>query len=616
MLLLLAFLPSGTIVAADVKPTADVPLTLVDGKKTTLHAYKGKPIVAVFLSFDCPVSNSYVPILNELAKAYPDKNVIFLAIAPTQDEAALLAKQAKECNLAFPLVHDSELKLARTLDAKKVPEAFVLDSELVVRYRGRIDDRYAERLVLKKNFARHDLQEAIAAVVDKKPVKEAVTEAIGCPIFYPREKAEQGTVTFQRDVLPILQNHCQQCHRSGEVGPFALSSYKHAVTWAEDIKSYTQQRKMPPWKASEGTAMKSERRLSEKELATLAAWVEGGTPEGDPKDAPVPKKFPDGWTLGPPDLILEAKEEMVLGATGGDLFRCFTLATGLKEDKFVVAYEVRPTNPRVVHHTLHFLDVEGRGRKIEERETKREKKPDEKDRGPGYNSRMGPGFFPPSGDVGGWAPGLQPHFFPDGVGYYLPKEAEVVVQIHYHRTGRIEKDRTRIGLYFAKKPTDKPLQAIAVPGWFLTIPPGEAEFRVRGEVWLAQDSTLHNVTPHMHLLGKSIKVTMTPPNGTATTLIGVKDWDFNWQETYFFKEPIKALAGTKFVVEAVFDNSEKNPNNPSSPPKKVTLGEQTTNEMCFGFIGLTTDNGKPAGVRLSPTGFAFVRPGLLPKPRE
>jgi hypothetical protein len=328
------------------------------------------------------------------------------------------------------------------------------------------------------------------------------------------------------------------------------------------------------------------------------------------------RKFTEGWTLGPPDLILEPKEEMIVGAQGGDLFRCFVLPTDLKEDKFVVAYEVRAGNPRVVHHTLHFLDTQGRGRRLEDREKEREKKPDEPDRGPGYNSRMGPGFFPPSGDVGGWAPGLRPCYLPDGVGYYLPKNCDVVMQIHYHRTGRVEKDKTRLGLYFAKKPADKPLQAFAIPGRFLYIPAGTESYKVKGDLWLAQDAMLHTTTPHMHLLGKTIKITMTPPNGPTTTIIDIAEWDYNWQETYFFKEPIKAPAGTKFTVEAVFDNSAKNPKNPNNPPKAVTFGEQTTNEMCFGFIGATTNDGKAIGFRFSENGPVLRRPGALPTARR
>src|SRR5262249_54573713 len=148
----------------------------------------------------------------------------------------------------------------------------------------------------------------------------------------------------------VLQNHCQQCHRPGSVGPFALLTYKQAVNWASDIKEYTQSRQMPPWKPVEGIAFYNDRRMSDRDIATLAAGVGGGTPAGDPKDAPPPREFTDGWQFGKPDLVLTPSDDFVLGGGGRDLFRCFALPTGLTEDKYVVAIEVKPGNPRVVHH--------------------------------------------------------------------------------------------------------------------------------------------------------------------------------------------------------------------------------------------------------------------------
>jgi peroxiredoxin len=615
LVLALTFLvPTGARPSEPGKPVPDVKLLGTDGKPVMLHSLKDKSaVVAVFLSFECPVSNSYVPVLNELAARFKDKKVRFLVIVPTRDGAAELARQAKEYHLACPVYTDAGLTAARAFGAKTVPEAFVLDGKFTPRYRGRIDDSYLRRLQKKPSTEHHDLRDAIEAVLAGKPVREAVTTPVGCPIYFPRARAATTKVTYHRDVLPILQNRCQQCHRPGEVGPFSLMTYRQAVTWADDIKSFTRSKKMPPWKPTAGLPMKGARLMTDAEIATVAEWVDGGTPEGDPKDAPAPKQFTKGWTLGPPDLILGPKDVMTIGATGPDIFRCFVLPTGLKEDKFVVAYEVRPGNPRVVHHTLHFLDTKGRARKLDERFRKREKKPNEADIGPGYNSRMGPGFFPPSGDVGGWAPGLRPHYLPEGVGYYLPKEADVVLQMHYHRTGRVEKDKTRLGLYFARKPADRPLQGIVIPGRMLYIPANADNYAVRGDAWLAQDSVFHVVTPHMHLLGRTIKVSMTPPGGKKTTLVEIKDWDYNWQETYYFKEPVKAPAGTKLTVEATYDNSARNPLNPNSPPKAVFVGEQTTNEMCFGFIGATTNDGSSAGFRLTPNGPVIRRPGPLPK---
>src|ERR1051326_1496166 len=213
---------------------------------------------------------------------------------------------------------------------------------------------------------------------------------------------------------------------------------------------------------------------------------------------------------------------------------------------------------------------------------------------------------PPSGALGGWAPGILPKYLPDGTGYLLPAGSDFVMQVHYHRDGRVEHDRTQVGLYFAKKPVEKPMPGLVVPGRFKIggaapaagrrmgglgyIPAGDEHFVARGGLVAMEDCTVYAITPHMHLLGKSVKITMTPPDGKPETLIDIAEWDYNWQEQYFFKEPIKVKSGTRFDIEAVFDNSAKNPLNPANPPVDVRFGEQTTNEMLFGFIGATKDH--------------------------
>jgi hypothetical protein len=378
-------------------------------------------------------------------------------------------------------------------------------------------------------------------------------------------------------------------------------TYRHAVNWANDIKEYTQNRQMPPWKPCAGPQFTNERKLTDKEIATLAAWVDGGTPEGAKSDAPPPRQFTQGWQLGEPDLVLTASDEFQLGPSGRDLFRCFVFPTNLPDDQYVVAVDLRPGNPRIVHHVLLFTDTSGRARQLEQKEIDREKSADEKDVGPGYSSAMGVGFLP-RGGMGGWAPGQMARYLPEGYGHFLPKGADVVAQVHYHRDGRLEKDRTKIGLYFAKKPGLKPMQQIVVRGGqgrfgFFMIPAGASNFPIRGSLWVEQDCTVHSVLPHMHLIGKAIKVTMTPPDAPTETLVAIDRWDYNWQETYVFKEPIKVKANTRFDIEAIYDNSADNPNNPSNPPQLVRFGEQTTNEMCFGFIGVTSDRPQKIKVR-------------------
>jgi peroxiredoxin len=594
-----------------------VAFTDAGGKRHALDDLKGKKaVVVVFLSFECPVSTSYAPALADLARTYGKRGVAFVGVSVGEEETAeQAARQARELGLPFPIFADRRGSAASAFKAAITPEVFVLDSKLVLRYRGRIDDRYAARLQQKTRIGRHDLRQALDELLAGKIVSEPATLAIGCPVQLPTPQAT-GKVTFYRDVLPILQRRCQGCHRPGEVAPFSLLTYRQAMRWAEDIKSYTHDRKMPPWKPADGPEFVGDRRMPEKEIATLAAWVDGGRPAGDPKDAPPPRRFRDGWQFGPPDYVLTVPEDFELAADGSDVYRCFVLPTHFAEDRYVAALEVRPSRRQVVHHAILFVDTRGAGRKIEERVRRRPQKNDP-DRGPGYSLPLSfaflPGFFP-EGGLGGWAPGMAPRKLPPGVGYRLPKGADIVLQVHYHRSGRAEKDRTQVGLYFCKEKSVRHLQGLTVPASFLVIPAGAHKFRVEGKMVLRQDCRLYAIMAHMHLLGKQIKLTMTPPGGKTRTLIHITDWDFNWQEDYFFQEPIFAPAGTRFDIEGIYDNSDANPFNPFQPPRRILAGMATTNEMCVGFFGATAERPGPIrydiGVRLP--GLGWLPGGGIP----
>jgi peroxiredoxin len=578
------------------KKIANIPFTDADGKTTHLYELKDKKaIVLVFLSFECPVSTSYSQPLAEIADDLAKREVAFFALTANQEETpAEVVKHAKEFKLPFPVLLDKNYVAMDALAAKYTPEVFVLDGDFVLRYRGRIDDSFYARLKKNQQVTEYDLRQALEEMLSGRPITTPATEAIGCPIVRDiKAAANVDNVTYHKDVLPVLQKNCQECHRPGEVGPFSLMTYRQAVNWATDIKEYTQSRVMPPWKISEGLPFHNERRLSNRELAVLAAWADNGTPEGNPQDAPPPAKFAEGWKLGTPDLILTVPEDFQVGPTGNDVFRCFVLPTNLTEDRYVESIEVRPGNSRIVHHSLIFVDSAGQGRKLEKQ--LRDKPPvkdphggTELDKGPGYYSGMGVGFTP-TGSLGGWAPGQLPRTLPDGTGIKLPKGSDVVMQVHYHRNGRLETDKTSIGLYFSKKKVERPFQGGVMAGLFLIIPAGNDHFVVKGTSYVNEEMVLYDIMPHMHMVGKSIKVTMTPPAGKPTLLFNINQWDYNWQETYFFKEPLTLQPGTRLDLEAIYDNSSKNPSNPFNPPRLVTLGEQTFNEMCFVFLGGTSE---------------------------
>jgi peroxiredoxin/mono/diheme cytochrome c family protein len=589
------------------------PALPVAGKATPLADLKGeKATVVFFLSFECPNSTGYTPTVLDLVKDFGEKGVKFVGICENEMTADELKAKVAEFKLPFPVVLDPGQTVADAFKAKTTPEAFLLDHNLVMRYRGRIDNTYNARLKRNAKVTDHDLRNALEDQLAGKPVRTPITHAVGCPIGGRDAVVKAATaVTFHKDVAPILQKNCQNCHRPGEVGPFSLMTYKQAKVWAEDIKEYTANKKMPPWKPTDGVPFHNDRRMSDADIKTLAAWVDGGTPEGDAKDAPPPLKFTDGWMLGKPDLILTTGDEFLLGPSGPDTFRCYVIPTNLPEDKYIIGFEVKPGNPGIVHHTLNYWDITGQGKRLEAK-ARKDAKPEDADRGPGYSTAMGVGFIPllspragvpPVGNWGGWAPGQLPRILPEGTGYLLPKGADVIIQVHYHRNGKPEKDQTQVGIYLAKKPVERPYQTIVLGPKSqkeLTIAANVQDHRIAGTVYLQADATLHSVMPHMHLIGKSVKVSMTPPGDTKSTLVDIPEWDYNWQETYWLKEPIKLKAGTKLEIEANFDNSSKNPNNPSNPPALVKFGEHTTNEMLFGFMGVTTDDGKRVRIGLTP----------------
>lgn len=566
----------------------DFRLKDTEGRSRSLSEFKDKKVlVLVFTATECPISNSYAQPLAQLATKYAARGVQFLGVNANLDESLeQVARHARDYNFEFPILKDERQALADAVNARVTPEAFVLDQERVVRYRGRIDDSYASRTQKRSQASDRSLEEAVEAVLAGKPVAKPVTLALGCAIARPEKGAvAKAGPTFYRDVLPILQDNCQSCHRPNQVAPFSLLTYQDAKSWATEIKTFTLRRVMPPWKAEPGHGeFKDVRRLSDAHLDTLVQWVDRGAPAGDKTQAPPARTWADDWTLGKPDLVLTMPEEYTVGATGSDDFRCFTLPTGLTENRQVVGVEVRPGNPRVVHHVLNFIDTTGRAREL-----------DAKDSAPGYNSGPGGIGFLPGGALGGWAPGNMPRQLPDNIYRPLPAKSDVVIQVHYHKTGKVEKDRTSIGIYFAKEKRERQAFTFPLTNLAINIPPDTAKHEVRAQVVVPADAQAIGITPHMHLLGKEMKVTATLPDGTTKDMVWVRDWDYRWQDTYLYKEPFALPKGTKLDLVAYYDNTSANPLNPNNPPRRVTFGEQTTDEMCFAFIDFVLDKPGAAG---------------------
>lgn len=391
--------------------------------------------------------------------------------------------------------------------------------------------------------------------------------------------------TFSKEIVRIFQQNCQSCHHPGDIAPFSLMTYGDTFPYRLQIKLMTQSKEMPPWKATAGCGdFDAARVLSTNDIDLIKQWVDAGAPEGNKADLPAPLQFNGAWTLGQPDLVLSSADAYTPPASG-DMYRCFTLPTNLPADAYVSAIDIHPGDRETVHHVIAYIDTTGASVAL-----------DEKDPGPGYTSFGGPGFAITNANaatLGGWAPGARPFALPEGIAYSLPANSRVVLQVHYHpHHGQPLPDKTEIGIYFAKEKPKKLLRILPVINQSFTIPPNDANYEVKATFPIPVPVKTHLwvIAPHMHLLGRKMNVVATMPDGAKQCLINIDDWDFHWQGMYRYKDGLAMPAFVRFSLSAIYDNSEGNAKNPSFPPKAVSWGEETTDEMCIAFLGITFDD--------------------------
>ncbi len=319
--------------------------------------------------------------------------------------------------------------------------------------------------------------------------------------------------------------------------------------------------------------------MTDKEIELIAAWAADEAPEGDTASLPPPPTFPDGWQLGEPDLLLKMSEPFRVPAGGRDIYRCFVIPIPLEVSKLISGVEFRPGNAKVVHHAIMFLDANGAAKQLEGLDGK-----------PGFPSFGGP-VIKPTGGLGSWTPGSMPRLLPDGLVKYVAQGSDLVLQVHYHPTGKVENDQSVVGIHFSKKPMmSKIVTGIAVLQTGLKIPAGDAHCEITAESHpLPVNVNVLALTPHMHNLGREFRVVARLPNNSEVPLVWIKDWDFNWQGAYQFDKPIKLPKGSTISVKSTYDNSEANPKNPFKPPKAIRWGEQTTDEMCLCGVQVFAD---------------------------
>jgi len=398
-------------------------------------------------------------------------------------------------------------------------------------------------------------------------------------LFLAASAIAGATPNFTEHVAPIVFNNCASCHRAGEAGPFTLTSYRDVAKRGPFIAAVTQSRFMPPWHASPGEVeFEGSRRLTDEQIATIQAWVEGGMPEGDPANTPALPKFAKGWQGGEPDAVVEMTESFRVPPDGPDLYRYFVLDLPLDEDKWVSAIEFQPGSRATSHHVLGFLmdgddlEADSTGKKYKSV--------------PGRNDRN---------RVISWAIGSNPRVFPKDVAIRFKKGQKLVLQTHFHPSGKEEFDRSRIGLHFAEVENPRQYVEVLIPPGFgdssgIAVPPGTDRYSLRESFILPVDVKAFSAFSHAHYLGKEFHLTAHLPGGESRTLLLIDDYDFAWQELYNFTDYVELPAGTRLESYVRWDNRAENPNNPYSPPQEIRWGPFSDDEMGSNTLDVVTVN--------------------------
>ena len=388
---------------------------------------------------------------------------------------------------------------------------------------------------------------------------------------------------FQRDVLPILQARCQECHRPGDIAPMPFLSYRETRPWAQAIREAVLSKKMPPWFADPGYGhFSNDRSLSKHEIETIVAWVNSGGAEGDPKEAPPQRTWPEGWRIGRPDAVFETPEPVSIPASGAIEYQYIILPTGFTSARWVEKVEVRPSDRSVVHHAVLYIREPGSGwlkGKPPGIPFSLASSPDHRPNPASLTKSDVLMVYTPGNEFDGWTPGMAKK---------VQAGSDLVLQIHYTANGKKTADRTRAGVVFAKALPAKAVLTLQLNNDEFAIPPGDANYRVRVSGTLPNDALLISLFPHMHLRGKSFEYLLTGPNGKYETLLNVNHFDFHWQLNYRLAQPRLLPAGTRLQCVAYFDNSPNNPNNPD-PNAEVRFGEQSWEEMMIGFFDVAVD---------------------------
>jgi Redoxin len=531
-----------------------------------LHA--AKAIVVVFADTGCPLVARYGPTLKQIDADFRDKGVRMVALfSETEEPIAGIAAYGVKHGWSFPCGQDVDGKCATALGATRTPEVIVLDAERKLRYRGRIDDQYRPGGTLPKP-THAELRDALEDVLNGRDVKITFAPADGCPITMPAAKKPDAAINFAEHVAPILQKHCQDCHRPGTVAPFSLIDYHQVTSRAKAIAETVRAGQMPPWYgAPQHSEFVNRRGMSPKEKDTLLTWLASDRPAGDLSKAPPPPPPATDWRIGTPDITIDAPQHDI--PESGDVpYHYAILPYVFLHDTWVEAVEIKPESPKVLHHCNIAY------------------------------AKLGESFSV-NNFITGAVPGGEAMTLPPGVCVKIPAGAVIIAQIHYVSIGEAAKCRIRVGLKYARQPVEKQLRLAYVATTRYTIPPGAPAHPVSASRTLPCDAVGIGLFSHMHVRGRDMTFLAHTPDDKTENLLVVPNYNFDWQHAYRWEYGAKKLPqGTRLECVAHYDNSDFNPFNPD-PKATVHDGQQTKDEMLNGFVFYVDANEK-LGIKVDP----------------
>ena len=566
----------------------DVAVVDLAGTSARLSDHLGENgLVLAVRDVECPLSRKYGPRLARMEKAYRERGFGFLYFNPnSHDSTEDMAKDVERHGFSSPYVDDMDAVLGKALDAAISTEVFVLDAARTLVYRGAIDDQYGLGYA-KPEPAKHYLADSIDAVAEGRTPDVRATTASGCAMNLGEAEPAKGELTYHNRISRIVQNKCESCHRAGGAGPFELTSYDELKGRSFMVEWVLEDRIMPPFYVDEGYGpWANDFSLTEKERADFLAWIEADAPEGDPKDAPRPRRWTTGWTIGEPDYVVQMPEPYTVPAEGVVRYQYFYAKTDQPVDRWIRKMEIRSTAPQVVHHVLVFLESPELVQRLRERRKQVEDPWQDEEYRRTFAQLQGGrhGFFAST------VPGQSGIVFPEGMGKKLPAGSWLKFQMHYTPNGTEAVDRSEIGFVFADEGVHTEVRTTSAINEDFVIPAGHPNYEVTAEYVFPEDASVLSLFPHTHLRGTKFLYEAIYPDGRTETWLPLSRYDFNWQLNYLFQKPLDVPAGTVVRAKAWYDNSAKNPANPD-PSADVEFGEQTWDEMMIGYVNWVPRSG-------------------------